>query len=219
MKKKVFLGITAVVVVVVAFGIVFFAGRDNVSNCNVFSVHAEDEIKKLVEDENIKSYGFDDGYAYITELDLFGETADVEFYMTDGNITEIAASFTLFENFSKEMDGADEADVAVPELSESDKKKTEQAFETVKSGFCEYVGCTFESYDVIATYGSDNPEDSEENFFNGRFIKEYSVRDSNGVLWLMHYAADSTYASVNIYKLVDETGYDGFIAAVDLTKK
>lgn len=221
MKKKIIISVTAIVLIVaVVASIVLFGDSDKSSGSEVFSVHTEEDIKKFVKNNNIKSYGFDEDTAYINEIELFDGTAAVEFYMTDGNITEIYADFILFENFAEHEDDSDEIEeVAVEELSDSDKKHIEKNFEEIKTAFSEYMGCTFESYDVLATYGKENVEDTDENFYSGNFIKEYSVRDKYGVLWIMRYGAVPEYASVSICKLVDETGYEGFIPAVDLTKK
>ena len=181
----------------------------------------EREQEKYISENSIKSYSFDADIAYIRGIDLFGATADIEFLMTEENFDEISVGYMLFqpstEVYENDVDVPDE--VPIYQFTDKDKDDINKAFDVVKTGFEEYIGCTFEDYDLVPTVDSENLEKNEANFFDGKFIKEYSVRDSNGVLWIMQFEASYGSSTVVIHKLVNESGFDGFVPAIDLTKK
>lgn len=224
MKKKsaIIIGILALVLVALVCVIVFGPKHEETNkNADILALSNRTELEKYISENSIKSYSFDADIAYIRGIDLFGATADIEFLMTEENFDEISVGYMLFqpstEVYENDVDVPDE--VPIYQFTDKDKDDINKAFDVVKTGFEEYIGCTFEDYDLVPTVDSENLEKNEANFFDGKFIKEYSVRDSNGVLWIMQFEASYGSSTVVIHKLVNESGFDGFVPAIDLTKK
>ena len=182
------------------------------------------ELEEYIEKEEIDIYSFNIDMAYIGGITLFDTESEIEFYMHNGAVTEMNAYFLLFQPEMSEMTEppAEEAEPEATQpyvFTDGEKAEIEAAFQTVKKGFEEYVGCSLKNYDIIPTHDTETLEDNDAAFYAGEFMKEYSVRDSNGILWILRYEASIGYASAILYKIVDETGFEGFVPSVDMTKK
>ena len=220
--KKVIIGILALALVALVCVIIFGPKHEETNkNADILALSNRTELEKYISENSIKSYSFDADIAYIRGIDLFGGTADIEFLMTEESFDEISVGYMLFqpstEVYENDVDVPDE--VPVYQFTDKDKEDINKAFDVVKSGFEAYIGCAFEDYDLVPTADFENLEKNEANFFSGKFIKEYSVRDCNGVLWIMQFEASYGSSTVIIHKLINETGFEGFIPGIDLTKK
>lgn len=224
MKKKsaIIIGILIIALVALVCLIIFGPKHEETNkNVDILALSNRTDLEKYVSDNSIKSYSFDNDIAYVRSIELFGATADVEFLMADDVFDEISVGYVLFQpvldEYENDTDVPDE--VPVYQFTDTDKADINKAFDVVKTGFEEYIGCVFEDYDLVPTIDSENLEKSEANFFDGKYIKEYSVRDGNGVLWIMQFEASYGSSTVIIHKFVNETGFEGFVPAIDLTKK
>ena len=104
-------------------------------------------------------------------------------------------------------------------FTKEDREEIAKAFDAVKAGFEEYVGCgEITQYDVVPLGEGATAEDDEEKFYQGLFLKEYSVRDRNNVLWILRFHAAYGQSTAILSKIVDDSEYEGFIPVVDLTR-
>lgn len=175
---------------------------------DILSVTNEAEIKEYIDENKISVYGFDENVAFLMGVEVFGELADVEFYLADKNVVEMNAVYYLFsvgsdEEYPNDTDVIEE-DEPIYQFTLDDKDSITNKFNKVKENFEEYIGCSFEKYDLVPTHDAETLEDNDESFYNGDYIKEYSVRDANGTLWLMRYEASMGSSIVVISKIVDE---------------
>lgn len=224
MKKKsaIIIGILALVLVALVCVIIFGPKSEETDkNVDILALSNRADLEKYISENSIKAYSFDADIAYVRGVELFGATADIEFLMADDVFDEISVGYVLFQpaldEYENDTDVPDE--VPVYQFTDKDREDINKAFTAVKSGFEEYIGCVFEDYDLVPTVNSESLEKSEANFFEGKYIEEYSVRDSNGVLWIMQFEASYGSSTVIIHKFVNETGFEGFVPGIDLTKK
>ena len=224
MKKKsaIIIGILALVLVALICVIIFGPKPEETSkNVDILALSNRADLEKYMSENSIKSYSFDDDIAYVRSIELFGASADIEFLMADDVLDEISVGYVLFQpaldEYENDTDVPD--DVPVYQFTDKDKEDINKGFGAIKAEFEKYIGCVFEDYDLVPTVDSENLEKSEANFFDGKYIKEYSVRDSKGILWIMQFEASYGSSTVIIHKFVDETGFEGFVPAIDLTKK
>lgn len=224
MKKKsaIIIGILILALVALVCVIVFGPKPEETNKkVDILALSNRSDLEKYVSENSIMSYSFDDNIAYVRDVELFGAAADIEFLMTEEIFDKISVGYVLFqpsaEVYENDTDVPDE--VPIYQFNDEDKEDINKAFNIVKAEFEGYIGCSFEDYDIVPTADSENLEKNEENFFAGKYIKEYSVRDGNGILWIMQFEASYGSSSVVIHKLVNETGYEGFIPGIDLTKK
>ena len=224
MKRKtlILIGILLVILISLICIIVFGPKTNKGKNLDVLSISSRSEIENYIEQNNIETYSFDEESACISNIDLFDFKADVNFIIFNDNVDEINIGFLLFQYTSGteyENDTDVPEEVPVYQFTDKDKNEISKTFNSIKKHFESYLGCTFEDYDVVPTINFEDIENNEDNFFDGKFVKEYSVRDGNGVLWIMRYEASYGSASVEIYKIINETGFEGFIPAIDMTKE
>lgn len=63
----------------------------------------------------------------------------------------------------------------------------------------------------------ERPEDDYEALKNGYVTFEYSYRDKEGCLWVVQlYSPRDNELNGTVMKLIDETGYDGFIPQISM---
>lgn len=218
MRKRKIITVILVAILAVLIAVIILQSKNNKNNEDIFSVSSKTDLQEYISNNKIETYSFDKDIAYVGEIKLLGEESDIELYMTDDIVNQIYAHYLLFQNEIDE-EQEDDADAQIYQFTEQDKENINKTFNTIKGNFEKYIGCTFDGYDVVPVASSDNTIDNEDNFYEGMFIKEYSVRDKNGVLWLMRFEASYGSASTSIYKILDESGYEGFIPRIDLTQK
>lgn len=218
MKKTIWI-ISAIVVVVLIVGVCVFVFQPDVpeeeKTFDILGVATKAELVEGCTGNGI-AYSVEDNTAYVGNVQLFGKEADVEFYMTDDVVDEISVYYALF---LPDWDEETDTEISEYQFTAQDQADIQSAFDVIKAGFEQYIGCSFQAYDAIPIKSAEDMEKNEEQFYSGAFLKEYSVRDRNGVLWLLRYEASYGSASAVLYKQVDETGFEGFIPAIDLTKK
>lgn len=105
------------------------------------------------------------------------------------------------------------------EFTQAEKEKINADFNAIKQKLAERLGTNLEEYDILPSFEGAVLEDTEEQFYQETHIREYSVRDKAGTLWLLRYEVCGGIVQASLTKLLDETGYEGFIPVVDLTKK
>ncbi len=227
MKKVLIISgcIILAVSIAIASYFLFFVPKDEEQpqkQDDVIALSTEDEIKAYIDKNEISIYDFEEDIAYLLGIDVFGQGADVEFYLTEKKVKQINVTYYLFfpglgEEYLNENDIV-ENDGTIYQFTQEDKDNITNKFNSIKDNFEQYIGCYFEKYDLVPTHNTETLEDTDESFYNGDFIKEYSVRDADGVLWIMQYEASMGTSTVVISKIVDESNFEGFIPAIDLTK-
>lgn len=227
MKKiLVILGcIVLIISIAVASYFLFFVPKDEAQpqkQDDMLALSTKDEIEEYIDKNRINIYGLEEDVFYLLGVEVLGQGADVEFYFNENNVNEINVTYYLFFPGLNE-EHYDETEIVenegtIYQFTQEDKDDITNKFNTIKDNFEQYVGAYFEMYDLIPTHTVESLEDTDESFYNGDFIKEYSVRDASGVLWIMQYEASVGTSTVNIKKIIDETDYEGFIPIIDLTK-
>ena len=216
MKKKIMLICVLVLFIVagVVAAVVFFNNNNN-KNQNSYELlgyTCSSEVREFINaNELAESVHDEDFYTSILEYEILNSIADVEFiYSEDESVYSLIVSYNLFiHDFS---DGNEYTFTA------KDKEKIEEEFNKIKTAFGEYLGCELEQYDLVPVKVLEKIEDTDEAFYNGDVIREYSVRDSNGVLWILTFEASAGTSSAKLEKIMDEGEYMGFIPSIDLTK-
>lgn len=213
MKKKIII-IVAIVVLVLAIAvtaILFFDNKKN-EDPTLLNCSTKAEIDSLIESEKIEATVVRDNYIRIDSYEILSSKAKVEIiYSDDDSFYSFSLLFDLF--IHEFAEGEKEY-----KFSSKDKEKIEDEFNDIKIAFGEYLGCELERYDIVPAKDIEKLEDTDEAFYNGDIIREYSVRDENGMLWILSYSAVNGTAQAKLEKIVDEGGFEGFIPSIDLTK-
>lgn len=224
MKKINLLAIIAIVLVAIIVAVTLFfviGSHNNNDTDDILSCSTTASVKEYIEQNKIEIYSFETDYCHISDVPVLGSEATVEFFFNGESTSQIKAYYTLFqcidENASEEE--LESFDVMSYEFTQNDKKEITDAFDKVKKGVEKKLGCTLEKYDLIPTQNGLEIEDNEDKFYQGLFVREYSVRDSSGMLWLLRFEASYGMAQATLIKVVDDSGYEGFIPAIDMTKE
>lgn len=222
MKRVNIIATFAVFILIVAAAItLFFVFNNNNGDYDLLECKNISDVKEYIEDAKVESYNFEKDSAYLSNVDVLEYNADVEFHFYNEATAQIVSYFTLFqcvdENASEEE--LQNFDVMSYEFTDKDKEQINSNFNKIKGKFQEKIGCTFEHYDLIPTQEVLEIEDDESKFYKGLYVREYSVRDSYGVLWLLRLEASYGMSRATLYKVVDDSGYEGFISAIDMTKE
>lgn len=217
------MGIALLLVVVV--GILIFVRKDDskAEESNILQAVSKSEVKQYIESNDIEKFSFDTNACYLGDVEVLGNGAQVEFFFDEKDETkQIVTYYTLFQ-YVNDKATEDEIesveDNSLYDFTDKDKKKITELFDDVKKSFEEYVGCEIEQYDLIPTHEGVSTEDNDENFYQGNVVREYSVRDKAGILWLLRYEASYGSAEATLIKIVDDAEYEGFIPIVDMYNK
>ena len=172
------------------------------------------EIEQLLKKGEFTS-GLEENIYYINSVSMLNGTADVEITLEEDIVKGIRSYFLLFvsENITEET--------TVYEFSDKEIEQIEESFKKIKTAFEKFVDCgeikQFDSVPAhVAQDGETVPEEIEEQFYQGFIIKEYSVLDATGVLWILRFEASNGSASAILNKIVDQTEYEGFLPIIDL---
>lgn len=224
MKKVNILAVIGIILILIVLAIVFitFGNGKNEKN-SILSAKNKAEVNEYIKSNKIELYGFESNHCYIDQINLLNSDSNMKIFFNENDETDqIVVDYTLFEyvneNISEEDIESTENETAYV-LTNKDKEKIQKSFEKIKSAFEEYIGCEIKQYDLIPTYEGASTEDNDENFYSGNVIREYSVRDKAGALWLLRYEAANGGASATLMKIIDETEYEGFIPIVDMYNK
>lgn len=224
MKKVNLLAIIAIVLAAAAAVAVWFfcfgnRGEEDTEtallNCSTVF-----DVEEYISAHGIETYELSTDFCAVNGVSLFGADAEVEFAIENEAVSRIRVKYTLFQDAFEELGETDleTYDITQYRFSQEDKEYIEKAFNDLKERFEQYVGGTLEQYDLLPAQEGVSTEENEELFYQGLQIKEYSVRDRNGVLWLLRYQAAYGMAHATLMKIVDDFDYEGFIPGVDLTK-
>jgi len=226
MKKINLLAIMGVALfLVIVAGIFVFVCKDDkpTEECIILGASNRTEVKKYIESNGIEKYSFDTNTCYLGEIEVLGKEAQVEFYFDEKEETkQIVTYYTLFQYVNEkatENEIESVEDNKLYSFTDKDKKKIEESFDEIKEVFGAYMGCELEQYDLLPTHEGVSLEDDAKSFYQGDVIREYSVRDKMGVLWLLRYEASYGNATATLVKIVDDTEYEGFIPVIDMSTK
>lgn len=226
MKKINLLAVMGVALLLVALaGILIFIRRDN-SNAEenaILQFVNKSEVQEYIKSNDIEKYSFDTNTCYLGEIEVLGKEAQVELFFDEKEETkQIVTYYTLFQYVNEKATENEIESVEDNELysfTDKDKKKIEELFDEIKEMFGEYIGCELEQYDLLPTHEGVSLDDDDKSFYQGNVIREYSVRDRGGVLWLLRYEASYGNATATLIKLVDDSEYEGFIPTIDISNK
>ncbi len=178
------------------------------------------EVKQFIDNHKVANYVLNDDDCFINDISVLGSECVSNFIFDGEAVSQIKVEYTLFQDAFEGLsdEEMENYDFSQYKFSEEHKKLISDAFHNIKTEFESFVGCTISQYDVIPTQVGVSYEDSDDRFYQGHLVREYSVRDRNGVLWLLRYKAAYGTAHATLIKVVDDSGYDGFMPIVDLTK-
>ena len=155
MKKINLLAIIAAVLIFVIIAVTLFfvfgnrTSKDN--NGEILSCSTVADVKEYIEQNKIESYSFDTDYCHIGNISVLGSNSDVEFLFKNEITIQISVLYPLFqcidENASEEK--LESFDVMSYEFTQKDKNDITNAFDKVKKGVENKLGCTLEKYDLI----------------------------------------------------------------------
>ena len=223
MKKVNLLAVIAVALVLVACVVAFMfflnnkpKEEDNVALLKYASV---EEIENYIRDNEINNFFLSETNCLLENVDVLGKVTNVEYTLSQGSVLVANANYVLFqyadENVSDEE--LDSLDLLEYTFTDKDIKEINQRYDELLALFEGTVNCEFEQFDAIPVY-DNNFEKSDKDFYKGLFIKQYSVRDENGVLWFVSFEARYGSAYATISRVNDESNYEGYIPIIDMTK-
>lgn len=208
-------------VVAIVFGALYFVGEKKEKNVepeidkpDILSCTDKGSVKKYIETNNIQEYSMQDDACNIYGTQVFETNANVEISFDGESVAQIKASYTLFECIDENASEEELKNIDLTKyvFSSDDRNKINEACENIKTQLENRLGCEkIEQYDFIAISDKEKSGNDEEDFFDGSFMKEYSVRDSNGVLWLLDFEASYGKTYATLFKIVDDKDYEGFI--------
>lgn len=169
---------------------------------DVWMCQTADDVERYVQSYSAQDITRVAGSIYLDAAPLWDTTARVEWRLDEDAVAHIAAICTL-------------PSAAKESYTESEIQTMTQAFQTIKTKWETMLGCTVTRCDAIPTQEDVTDTVTDAAFLNGAYIREYSVRDSSGVLWLLRWAATPQSATVTVHKIIDMTGYEYFKPGVD----
>ena len=196
----------------------------------------KDDVEKYISQQSYGEHSFyygEDGYYYFSNEPVLNSDAEIEIFLYDNQIETLVAMIEVFYAEASSNDYVDENDENIGGISEinpqeyifddDEKGQIEQTFNSIKKSFECFFNCgEFKTCDYVPAHipegGEKVSEDNDENFYRGFVIREYSLRDSDGILWLLRFEASNGSASASILKIIDETGYEGFLPIIDMTQ-
>lgn len=223
MKKVNLIAIIVCVVIAVIIGVFLLTSGNSSAKIDLLSCNSKATVTQFIEENKIDSYTMDDSHCTLSNLALFGKESNVEVLFDYDTVSRMSVSWELYDPF-KEMfangQGSEEelGTEYQYEYTQAEKEDVLSTFNSLKQRFQEKLDVELVHYDLIPSYDGASLEDNDEQFFQGSHIREYSVRDRAGILWLFRFEICGGIAQVDLFKLADETGYEGFIPVVDLTK-
>lgn len=210
MKKFWIIGIAVVVLAII--GVVLFlifgggADKTELLNCTT-----RGQVQAFFDEAKAENGYINDAQCYMENVELFGRKATVDVSFNGDLVSDLQVNWILHHlDFSE--------DETAQTFGESDRKIVSEEFENLRKEFSKYLGAELVQYDLAPAYMDAPLEDSDEQFFLGNHLREYSVRDRSGNLWILEMSASYGMAVARLRKVVDESGYVGFIPALDLTK-
>ena len=214
--------ITLAAIVLVAAVLIFSMERE-APNTDVLTCATRTAVEDFIEANKIKQYALDDASCIFNSLVVLDKEASVEVSFSEETVSRISAVWELFDGHMAHAaaDQGEEDDVvnADPyEFTQAEKDEVRASFDALREKLEERLGAKLEQYDILPVYEGAVLEDTEDQFYQGTHIREYSVRDKAGTLWILRFEACSGVVKASLVKLLDETGYEGFLPVVDLTK-
>lgn len=185
------------VFIIVAFivGIVYtFTDKDR-------SIFDYSTVEQIYKDENKRSV--DDSFKF-SGIKEFGYVGDGEIDASEENINCIWFVTNLSQDLSEDKTVIKEI------VSDFVSEYSEELGFTVIEEPVEVPYCDEETY-------KDCPEDKCEALIDSYVLFEYSYRDKDGVLWIAQvFAPGNNTLKGLIVKQIDDSGFEGFEAQVDM---
>ncbi len=223
MKKVNLLAIAAIILlIIIAVVLLFCFGshdeRDN--KVDLLKCSTVSDVEDCIKHSEVEAYELTDDYCMIYGISLFGADSQVEYTFSGEAVSRINIDFTIFQDSFEGLseEELESFDITQYQFAPEDKEIIQKAFDDVKTAFEQYVGCSIDHYDLIPAQIGTQIEDNEDLFYRGLLIREYSVRDRNNVLWLLRYQASYGMAHATLIKIVDDSGFEGFVPVIDMTK-
>lgn len=235
-KKILILILSLVVVATVALAIVFrndvktlFTNNDkeslsqtetvNKKEKDILSFSAKEEISSFIEQNDIESFE-EDNCCYLLGTEVFEMDSDAIITYDGDYVKYINVDFLLYERTysDTELENIPEDGFTAEAFSKEEIKKIEDAFSSFKKKFENYINSDeLTVYDVIST-GDTSVQNDEEGFYKGKTVKQYSIRDKNGTLWILNFSASHGSSIASLRKVLEESDYSGFIPNIDMTE-
>lgn len=192
------------VLILIAVGVFFVLDKEP-ANTDIFACTTKTAVEDYLKNNKAEQYAMDDGQCRIQNLEVLDREAKVTVLFNAESASRTSAVWTL-------------SDEIAHEFTQAEKEKIGASFDAIKEKLEKKLGTQLEQYDLLPSFEGVVLEDTEEQFYQGAHIREYSIRDEMGALWLFRYEVCGGIAQVSLTRLFDETGYEGFIPAVDMTK-
>lgn len=223
MKKVNLIAIIVCVVIAVIIGVLLLTSGNSSAKIDLLSCNSKATVTQFIEENKINSYTMDESHCTLNNLAVFGKESNVEVLFDSDTVSRMSVSWELYDPIKEMIANGQVTEEEMEteqqhEYTQAEKDDVLSMFNSLKQRFAESLDVELVQYDLIPSYDGASLEDSDEQFFQGSHIREYSVRDSAGILWLLRFEICGGIARVNLFKLADETGYEGFIPVVDLTK-
>lgn len=223
MNKVKLIAIIVCVIVVVSIGFFLItSGRDS-ANSDLLSCNTKVAVTEFIEGNKVENYTMDEQHCSFDNLAVLGKESIVEVLFSNDAVSRISVSWELYDPIKASISNGQFSEDQLEseyiyEYTQTERGNIHAIFNSLKQELEERVAVELEQYDLIPSYDGASLEDTDEEFFQGSHIREYSVRDTSGTLWLLRFEICGGIAQASLFKLVDETGYEGFIPVVDLTK-
>ena len=175
------------------------------------AVEAYFEEKQLIAEQD---YYITAENCSLYEYALLSNQANVEITFEGDRVLQMQAYFELFLHEFPE-----DAISLGYSFTQEEKEQISKEISSFLEQLGRYFNCELTEYDLVPIVSLDaESSDPEQAFYEGKILREYSVRDRNGILWLLRFDAFDGMATATLYKIVDESGYENFLPIVDLTK-
>ena len=221
-KVKLIAIITSVVLVVIAGVLLLTLGRNSVEY-DLLSCNTKGMLEDYIDGNKITNYVLDEQHCSFNSLSIFGRESSAEVLFDNDAIEQISVSWELYDPIkilvaNGEITEEQANTEYVHKYTQEEIESLNLSFASLKKEMENRFGIILEHYDLIPTYDGASLEDNAEHFLNGSYIREYSVRDKSGVLWFLRFEICGGIGHASLIKLIDETGYEGFIPILDMTK-
>lgn len=231
MKKVKVIVIIACIVILALIGVLLLTSnkepeketQPETKTFDILSCASKAKVTEFIEGNQVEDYTMDDQYCTLYNLTVFEKASDVEVLFQKDAVSQMIVSWELYDPIAEQISNGEiteeqQGTQSPYPYTKAQRESSSSMFQTLKKNFEERFGVELQQCDRIPAYEGASLEDTDEVFFQGSHIREYSVRDQDGILWLLRFEICGGIAQACLLKLVDETGYEGFIPMIDLTK-
>lgn len=140
----------------------------------------------------------------ITDRKEFGYEGATEIRISDDRITSINFKFNMFEG------------------AEINAKEEEKKVKEFVSAYSAALQFPILEKPFLVQFSDDEkfekrPENPYVGLAEGYYLFEYSYRDNNGILWIVHiYSPRDEMVTASVTKYLDDSSFEGFEPQIDL---